>query len=137
MELRINSLEDRVRRVLCAGKDDLPDSLIQQYEYAGAAEEQMKARFPQWRTFSAEKEKVFEVCVVYRTAELLLPVCEFSADNIKSEKTTHTSTEYFANNAAGKQKRVHEALQEYMGMLRTERAGFFFGVDLTGSGKRR
>lgn len=93
--VKIKNFYDRVRSLISASSEALPNEIIDFYEYRGMAESKIKGIIKDWRSFpeNSEKQKKFESAIIYQTALLLYP----SAKNqsIKVKQITGGKIEYF------------------------------------------
>ncbi len=93
--LKIKKFHDRVRHLINASKELLPDEIIDFYEYRGMAEDKIKDIVKDWRSLpeNSEKYKKFESAIVYQTALLLYP--SIRNQSIKVKQITGGKVEYF------------------------------------------
>ncbi|MDE6476842.1 MAG: hypothetical protein K2L48_01380 [Mycoplasmoidaceae bacterium] len=93
--LKIKKFHDRVRHLINASKELLPDETIDFYEYRGMAEDKIKDIVKDWRSLpeNSEKYKKFESAIVYQTALLLYP--SIRNQSIKVKQITGGKVEYF------------------------------------------
>lgn len=124
----IENKYDRIRTILGADSTELPDMIIDYPEYYGAAENWAKQRVPDWEQLTEDKKPIFELCVLYKTASLLIPYCQ-STINVKLEQTTHSKIEY----ADGREKN-HQSIRDMLAYYLAELVPPtpFYGFDLSG-----
>ena len=93
--LKIKKFHDRVRHLINASKELLPDETIDFYEYRGMSEDKIKDIVKDWRSLpeNSEKYKKFESAIVYQTALLLYP--SIRNQSIKVKQITGGKVEYF------------------------------------------
>lgn len=93
--LKIKDFHNRVRHLINASNESLPNETIDFYEYHGMAENKIKSIVKDWRTFpeNSEKYKKFESAIVYQTALLLYP--SIKNQSIKVKQITGGKVEYF------------------------------------------
>lgn len=142
--MEITNFETRLRTILGVDDVDLPDEVISHPEYKELAESFIKSRVGDWESFYEEsedeniqkershKKNIFEMCVIYKTADLLIPFCQTCIGNIKVAKTTHESTEYFENNFQIKALSIRDSLYELLDMLCDAPYDSFIGFALSG-----
>lgn len=121
---------DRIRIILGVDELDLSNEVIDYPEYFDCAERCIKAKVSNWAELGEDKKSTFESCVLYKTAELLLPYCKATANNVKVEQTTHSKVEYFETSIGDKYSSIKDILDELLSQI-TETVSSFHGFDLS------
>lgn len=134
MAFTIENYRDRIRTILGVDDVDLPDAVIDYPEYYDTAVAWVKSRVPEWESLDEAKTATFKICILYKTATLLIPFCQFTIDTVKSEQTTHVKIEKFETDRNLKYMSIRDTLEEYLSELAPNDGGgsFFFGFDVSG-----
>lgn len=134
----IENKEDRIRAILGVTDADVSDTIINYPEYFETALSWARREIPEWSSLNEEKTHKFHSLVLYKTAQLLLPLCKTTVWNIQKEKTTHAEVVYFQ----AKANLLDLNISEYISELRADILDepplpYFFGFDRSGRRGRR
>lgn len=128
---------ERVRALLHAEKELVPDSMINSYDFSEIAEIAIKSSVPMWEEIlaGADDNKIQMLCsaLVYQTAIYLFPEAQKVA--VKIQQTTHAKVEYFENGADMLIDSLLEKLSMLLLMLNGERSRYH-GFDISNPDKR-
>lgn len=121
---------DRIRTILGVDELDLSNEVIDYPEYFSCAERSIKSKVSNWAELDEDKKSIFESCVLYKTAELLLPYCKATANNVKVEQTTHSKVEYFETSIGDKYSSIKDTIGELLSQI-TDNISSFYGFDIS------
>jgi len=126
----IENKHNRIRTILSVDELDLSTEIIDYPEYNNLAERSVKLKVPNWESLAEDERLIFESCILYKTAELLIPYCLATANSVKVEQTTHSKIEYFQTNAQDKYLSIRDTLDELLSQI-TDSGSSFFGFDIS------
>lgn len=128
----IPNFYDRVRFSLNIGSLSVSNDVIDYFENAPMAENEMRKRVPTWRSLNAFKTSLFQSCIVYMTCYHLCPL--ISSQGKIVEQTTPSLTIKYAtnNNNNGKPcERFLSLIDDLVSQILDEEPKFFFGFKTT------
>lgn len=125
--------EDRIRAILGVDVADIPDTTINYPEYFDTALAWAQCQIRGWASLDEEKTKKFHSLALYKTAQMLLPLCKVSVWNVQKEKTTHAEVVYFQSRAQIVDANILDNIGELRAdLLDQNTTSSFFGFDRSG-----
>lgn len=127
----IPNFYDRVRSSLNTNSVIVSNEVIDYFENAPMAENEMRRRVPIWRSLNEFKTQLFQTCIIYMTCYKLCPMVS-SHGKITEQTTPSLTLKYDVGNENGKPcERFLWLIDDLVAQILELEPQSFFGFDVT------
>lgn len=127
----IPNFYDRVRSSLNTNSVVITDEVIDYFENAPMAENEMRKRVPIWRSLNEFKTRLFQTCIIYMTCYHLCPIVS-SHGKVIEQTSPSLAIKYDVSGANGKPcERFLWLIDDLVSQILEEEPQSFFGFKVT------